>query len=143
MPDIDLPDVGEQSWGPKLNTAIQALNTAVDGIPAEIANPASGIGAALSATNVQYKQAAKNPDLLIVGAINRNSFGAVTSAAVVWPDGKPGVFTTDVFSTAFPGAIDSYHITHVNGGTTQTYTQPTITRDSNGAATNVPQIVVS
>jgi hypothetical protein len=114
-----------------------------DANEALIKTPGTKTATALSATNVQYKQAAKNPDLLIVGAINRNSFGAVTSAAVLWPDGKPGVFTTDVFSTAFPGAIDSYHITHVNGGTTLTYTQPTITRDSNGAATNVPQIVVN
>lgn len=32
MPTITLPTVGEQGWGPKLNTAITTVNSAVDGI---------------------------------------------------------------------------------------------------------------
>lgn len=96
---------------------------------------------ALENTFVPVVTAAKSPDLLITGAITRNGDGVITSAAVVWPDGKPGTFTTDAIDAS--GAINGYHVTHVDGSTTKTYTQPTITRDSSGAATNVPQIVVS
>jgi hypothetical protein len=79
----------------------------------------------------------KNPDLLIVGSITRNSNDVVTSAAVVWPDGTTGTFTTDTINSTFQ-AIDAYHITY--GATT--YYQDTITRNANGAATNVPAIRV-
>jgi hypothetical protein len=91
---------------------------------------------------VSLAQAAKNPDLLIAGSIARDANDAVTSAAVVWPDGTPGTFTADTLSTAFPGAVDGYHITYGNP-VTKTFTQPAITRNANGAATNVPAIVVS
>jgi hypothetical protein len=86
--------------------------------------------------------AAANPDALIVGAITRNSDGAATSAPVVWPDGTAGTYTATVMSTAFPGSVDAYTITYA-GDTTKTYTQPTVTRDSNGAVTNRPAITVS
>jgi hypothetical protein len=56
----------------------------------------------------------------------------------VWSDGVTGVYTGTA-STAFPGSIDSYTITH---GTT-TYTQPTVTRDASGNITNQPAITVS
>ena len=72
----------------------------------------------------------------------RNADQAVTSAAVRWPDGAVGTFTADALSTAFPGAVDGYHITYGNPAT-KTYTQPTITRNAAGAATAVPAIVVS
>lgn len=32
MADIDLPNVGESNWGPKLNTAIDAVNTEVESV---------------------------------------------------------------------------------------------------------------
>lgn len=89
---------------------------------------------------VTWKNAAKNPDLLITGNITRDSNGVITSAAVTWPDGSAGTFTTDLVDAT--GAISGYHITYGNP-VTKTYTQPTITRDSSGAATTVPQIVVS
>lgn len=94
---------------------------------------------------VSLKAAAKNPDLLIVGAVTVNSSGLITSAAVVWPDGTAGTLTiTGRHST---GAVTDYNITY-GSPVTKTFTQPTITRitssdDRNGAATNVPQIVVS
>lgn len=94
----------------------------------------------LAGTYIQLVQAAKNPDLLIVGSINRDANNVITTAAVVWPDGTPGTFTTDTVDPS--GAINSYHITY-GSPVTKTYTQPTITRNSSGAATNVPQIVVS
>jgi len=97
----------------------------------------------LNSTNRTLVQAAKNPDMLITGAITRDSNQAVTSAAVKWPDGTAGTFTADALSTAFPGAVDAYHITYGSPTVLKTYTQPAITRNAAGAATNVPQIVVS
>lgn len=96
----------------------------------------------LLGTFVSVLAAAKNPDLLITGNITRDANQAVTSADVVWPDGAPGTFTALTLSTAFPGAVDSYKITY-GSPVTKTFTQPAITRNSAGAATTVPQIVVS
>lgn len=89
-----------------------------------------------------YKNLTRNPDAIITGAVTRDSNGAATSAAVTWPDGTTGTYTALVLSSAFPGAVDSYEITY-GSPVTKTYTQPAITRDANGAATNVPAIVVS
>lgn len=96
----------------------------------------------LLGTFVSLKAAAKNPDLLIVGGITRDANQAVTAADVVWPDGTPGTFTALKLSTAFPGAVDGYKITY-GSPVTKTFTQPDITRNTAGAATTVPQIVVS
>jgi hypothetical protein len=85
---------------------------------------------------------ASSPDLIVNGAITRSSTGAATSFSVSWPDGAVGTYS-GTESTSFPGVIDSYSVTHVLGGTTTTYTQPAVTRDSTGAVTNVPTIVVS
>lgn len=96
--------------------------------------------AALSATYVGLVQAAKNPDLLIAGAVTLDGSDQVTSAAVQWPDGTPGTLT--ITARHSTGAVTGYNITY-GSPVTKTFTQPTITRNSNGAATNVPQIVVS
>ena len=85
---------------------------------------------------------ARNPDLLIAGAVTRDANGAATSAPVLWPNGQPGTYTADTVSTAFPGAVDAYHITY-GSPVTKTFTQPLITRDASGAATNVPAITVA
>lgn len=98
--------------------------------------------AALDGSYVPYLNLAKNPELLISGAITRDANQAVTSAAVVWPDGTPGTFTAESLSSAFPGAVDGYRITYGNPAT-KTYTQPTLSRNAAGAATAVPAIVVS
>lgn len=90
----------------------------------------------------QYANLARTPDQIITGTIVRNSDGAATSAPVIWPDGATGTYAADTLSTAFPGAVDGYHITYA-GTNPKTYTQPTITRDSNGAAVVVPAITVS
>ena len=116
----------------------EALQNMVDGLVAHEATIA-----ALPSTYARYTQLAKSPDLLITGAITRDANGAATSAPVTWPDGSPGTYTADTVSTAFPGAVDAYHITY-GSPVTKTYTQPLITRDpSSGAATNVPAIVVT
>lgn len=73
---------------------------------------------------------------------NRDANGAITTATIKWPDGASGVFTTDVASTAFPGAIDAWHATYL-GTTTKTVTQPAVTRDANGAVTAQPAITIS
>jgi hypothetical protein len=85
-----------------------------------------------------YLTLARTPELLIVGTITYTN-GAPTSAAVAWPDGTAGVFTGTT-SNAFPGSLDAYTITY---GTTRTYTQPTVTRDTSGNITNQPAIVLS
>lgn len=85
---------------------------------------------------------ARSPELIISGTITRNSNGAATSAPVTWPDGTPGTYTADALSTAFPGAVDAYHVTY-GSPTQKTFTQPLITRDVSGAAVNVPAITVA
>jgi hypothetical protein len=106
----------------------------------EAADPASPLAGELSATYAGLKQLAKNPDLLIAGAVTLDGSDQVTSAAVEWPDGTPGTLTITSRDTS--GAVLAYNITY-GSPVTKTFTQPTITRNSNGAATNVPQIVVS
>lgn len=119
-------------------TVVCALqDTAVAGF---MSNPASATAAQLNATYIGLVQAAKNPDLLIVGAVTLDGSDLVTSAAVVWPNGQPGTLT--ITSRDNTGAVLAYNITY-GSPVTKTFTQPTITRNANGAATNVPQIVVS
>jgi len=94
----------------------------------------NGLVGAVSVEGVDYRLLARDPWALITGAVTYTN-GAPTSAAVVWPDGVTGTYTGTP-STAFPGSIDAYTITH---GTT-TYTQPAVTRDTNGNITNQPAI---
>jgi hypothetical protein len=96
--------------------------------------------AALNATYAGLVQLAKNPDTLIAGAVTVDGSNLVTSAAVKWPDGTPGTLT--ITSRDANSAVLGYNITY-GSPVTKTFTQPTITRNAAGAATNVPQIVVS
>lgn len=89
-----------------------------------------------------YVHLAMNPDMLIVGPITRDANDAAISGAVVWPDGTAGVYTADLVSTAFPGAVDAYHITYA-GAAPLTFTQPAVTRNGNGAVTNRPAMGIS
>lgn len=91
-----------------------------------------------------FKVLAGNPDLLIAGAITRDANGAATVAPVVWPDGRPGVYTATIMSTAFPGAVDAYTVSYDGVETDFTYTQPAVTRDSTtGAVTARPAMTVA
>lgn len=83
---------------------------------------------------------AADPELMISGTITRNSNDAVTTASVVWPDGSTGTYTALTFSSNYPGAVDSYQITHFDGVTTVTYTQPPVTRNLHGVVTTRPAI---
>lgn len=125
------------------STPSDGLVVGADSAMAAIAaDPNSQFAQQLSSTIATLKQWARNPDVLIAGAVTRDTNGAATSAPVVWPDGTPGAYTALTLSTAFPGAVDSYKVTY-GSPVVKTFTQSAITRDSNGAPTNVPQIVVS
>jgi hypothetical protein len=83
---------------------------------------------------------AGNPDVLIatVSAFDSDT-GVATAGTVRWPDGATGTYaaTTDDFGVA------GYVVTHVLGAVTTTYTQPPMTRNSDGAVTVRPAIAVS
>ncbi|MGO4143728.1 hypothetical protein AB4Y77_01470 [Paenarthrobacter sp. YAF11_1] len=85
---------------------------------------------------------AREPSALFSGAVTRDANGAPTSATVVWPDGAMGVYSGTA-SVAWPGAINSYTITHVGDGATLTFTQPMVTRDDSGAIVDRPAITVA
>jgi len=105
-----------------------------------ILDPKPLTAAAGNATYAGLVQLAKNPDTLIAGAVTLDGSDQVTSAAVIWPDGTPGTLT--ITARHSTGAVNAYNITY-GSPATKTFTQPAITRNTNGAATNVPQIVVS
>lgn len=71
----------------------------------------------------------------------RDANSAIISATIVWPDGTTGVFTTDVASVDFPGAVDAWHATYA-GTPAKLITQPAVTRDANGAVTAQPAITI-
>jgi len=129
---------GAASTVPGPPTTDASLLTA--GTVADARLPVRLSDASLSATYVGLVQAAKNPDLLVAGAVTVDGSDLVTSAVVAWPDGTPGTLT--ITSRDANSAVLAYNITY-GSPVTKTFTQPTITRNTNGAATNVPQIVVS
>lgn len=61
---------------------------------------------------------------------------------MVWPDGTTGMYTATTVSSAFPGAVDAYTVTYL-GAATKTVTQAAVTRNSVGAVTAQPALVVS
>jgi hypothetical protein len=88
---------------------------------------------------------AGDPTNLMTGAMAYDANGAITTAAVQWPDGGTGVYTATTQSTLFPGSTDAYTMTYVGAGTagpwsgvTKTVTQPAVTRDAAGRITNRP-----
>lgn len=122
--------------------AAEAVGNTNDTIMAgRINDPASATASALSASIGSLKAWAKNPDNLVVGSLTYSS-GLLSTAAVVWPDGATGTLTI-TSRQASTNAVTAYTITRVTTSGTQTYTQPTITRDSSGNATTVPQITVA
>jgi hypothetical protein len=93
--------------------------------------------------NVQIK-AWSNGQLYQLTTATRDANEAITTASVLWPDGSTGTFTTDTASTAFPGAIDAYHVTYVpSSGFSKTISQPTVTRDAAGAIIAQPALAVA
>lgn len=142
---VDLATVLQvpSSPGGTLNAWLAAVTAAQAARDAAVAAAATVPSAAsLAATYATLAQLAANPDQLAVGTIVRSSTGAATGFSVIWPDGAAGVFA-GTESTTTPGAIDSYTVTHVKGGTTVTYTQPALARNPAGAVTSRPAITVA
>lgn len=121
-------------------TAPAATVTSVVGLTGSVTGAQIAADPALNATYASYVNLAKNPDTLVAGAVTVDANNLVTSAAVVWPNGIPGTLT--ITSRDANGGVLGYNITY-GSPVTKTFTQPTITRNAAGAATNVPQIVVS
>ncbi|QSL99782.1 hypothetical protein SEA_ODAY_38 [Gordonia phage ODay] len=130
LEDVEAGAVPDSAVASKITTSNTATRAAVDARVTAVGNASYATLASL----------ARTPDSLIAGAVTRNSDGVVTTAPVVWPDGTPGTYTTAAIHTT--GAVNGYTITY-GSPVTKTFTQPTITRDSSGAATNVPAVVVS
>lgn len=65
--------------------------------------------------------------------------GLPTVGTVRWPDGATGTYT----ATCDDWGVASYVVTHVLGGVTRTFTQPTVTRNADGRVTPRPAIVES
>lgn len=107
---------------------------------AEQAQARANLGVDVEITD-QRIALARLPDLLITGAITRDTNGVITSATVTWPDGTTGTYTTLAVNGTVP-AVDEYSVTY-GSPATNTYTQPTVTRDSTGAVTDLPAIVVT
>lgn len=79
--------------------------------------------------------------LFQVSSATRDTNGAIVTANITWPDGIRGVFTTDVASVSFPGAIDAWHATYLSTPS-KTITQLAVTRDINGAVIAQPAITI-
>ena len=107
---------------------------------ATAATTSTPLKTALDNSYVPLAAAAKDPEELFAGNMVRNANEVIMSFAVRWPDGSPGTYTTLAIDPS--GAINSYQITY-GSPVTKTFTQPTITRDSSGAAITVPAVVVS
>lgn len=128
-------------------TKAEAAETAADNAAAAQASAAGYASSASASADLAGEfadqslvQIARDPDQIIVGGITRNASDVITSAAVLWPGGVPGTFTTDVIDPS--GAINGYHVTY-GSPVTKTFTQPTMTRNAQGAVTVLPQIVVT
>lgn len=144
---ITIPDTTGERRIVELRTELpvdSAPPTTIDATRVNGLTPAiKAVGDATYAPHQEtYKQLARTPDLLIAGVVTRNANDAATSAPVKWPDGTPGTYTATTLNATFLGAVDAYTITY-GSPVTATYTQPAVTRNANGAATNVPEIVVS
>lgn len=131
IPKTDMATAVQTSLG-KADTAYQA--------PAVVGAGATQAAARDAIQTLSLVQAAKTPDLLVTGAVTVDGNDLVTSAAVVWPDGSVGTLT--ITSRDSNSAVLGYNITY-GSPVTKTFTQPTITRNTNGVATNVPAIVVT
>lgn len=115
-----------------------SAETVAAAVPAVISvNGQAGAVTGLSTVTQALLDAARDPESLFTGTITRDANGAPTASSVIWPDGVTGTYAGTASAT-WPGAVDSYTITH--GSTT--YTQPLVTRNASGAITTRPAITV-
>jgi hypothetical protein len=126
-------------------SAAQALSaaqaSAATAAAQTISNVLSAFGSAVANNSALLQWAYANAFRVVTAT--RDANGAIVTALIVWPDGATGVFTTDVVSTLFPGAVDAWHATYINGTTTHTVAQPAVTRDANGAVIAQPAITIT
>lgn len=125
---IQLQQVNE-----KADRAVKSPITGEDD-PDEIVNTL------LQAKSDAVKAWAYSESFAVISA-TRNSNNVITSANIKWPDGVSGVFTATTINSTF-NVIDAWTATYL-GTTTKTITQPTVTRNSNGAVTAQPEITIS
>ena len=71
-----------------------------------------------------------------------NQEGLLSSVAVTWPDGTPGVFTCLALNTLF-GVPDSFAVTYERGGAQFRVVQPTVTRSADGDVVLRPPIIIT
>lgn len=86
---------------------------------------------------------ARIPLAMAEGAITYDANGAELAFAVRWPDGTLGQYTATTVSTAFPGTVDAYTVTYGSPTVIFTYTQPAVTRNTDGTIATKPAITVS
>jgi hypothetical protein len=110
---------------------------------ASAANAASAVSSALAALLPQNLLTWAYASSFQLVSATRDVNEAIVTASIVWPDGGTGAFTTDTASTSFPGAIDAWHATYVNGSANHTVTQTLVTRDANGAVIAQPAITIT
>jgi hypothetical protein len=132
--DVTSPITNSGSAGSAIIGINQASITIAE---SQVTNLVTDLANKVSLSN-WYLNLAKTPELIIDLVINRDSNGVVTTANVTWPDTVTGTYTT-LSNDSTTGAVNSYSVT--KGSTT--YTQPTMTRNSLGAVTNRPAIVVT
>ncbi|MFM0226172.1 hypothetical protein [Paraburkholderia dipogonis] len=123
------------------NTVVTTAGGPVRSLAKLVADNQALIDAALT-LNQSLLQWAYASAFRLVSA-TRDANAAIVTASIVWPDGATGTFTTDTASTAFPGAIDAWHATYINGVISHTVTQTAVTRDATGAVTAQPAITIS
>jgi len=118
-----------------------ALEDWADGVIGNTPLSAARLNERDDAINDALVQLARTPEALFSGSVIRDSNGVPTSAQVKWPDGATGVYSATP-SVTWPGATNSYAITKT-GTPVLTFTQPAVTRDSNGDVTTRPAITVT
>jgi hypothetical protein len=123
------------------------MSTELDLIPAQPAVIPVEVSAFIKgdtgSPGVQYNlQTWANSQTFQLVSAMRDANSAIVTADITWPDGVAGVFTTDIASTEFPGAIDAWHATYA-GTPAKLITQTAVTRDENGAVTAQPAITIS
>lgn len=145
---IQLPDGGPPRTGPVTVTltdvqfSLLSPRAFTSGVITDLGILADSDSGTAAENLMNFKTLAALLTPLLVGSIAYDINGAMVSAAVVWPDSTPGLYSAVTVSSVFPGAVDGYSITY-GSPVIRTYTQPIITRNSGGAIIGRPAIVVS
>lgn len=147
---------GDASAISDLNLQLTAITSEVSRISAALASSAAGSASsdpasassastvtaaasgALHTTSAQLIEWTQQESFRILSA-NVNDSGHLKTAAIRWPDGSLGRFTTLAHNTTHL-AVDSYEITHPASG--RRVYQPAVVRDSNGSIKTAPNLVV-